>query len=105
MLTRGGTVVAGLVLIPIGIALALASDSTLGPIVIVGGWILTVGTLTLAALRPHGVVDTQRGYNMEIILTLGCAAVAAIAASVLAGIAVSWVALLWFTAAHWRNIA
>ncbi|MDQ3728413.1 MAG: hypothetical protein M3355_02375, partial [Actinomycetota bacterium] len=105
MLSRGDIVIAGLVLIPVGIALALTTDSTLGLIVIVGGWILTVGALTAAVLRPHGVVDTQRGYHMEIILTLGCAAVAAIAASVLAGTAVSWVALLWFTAAHWRSIA
>jgi hypothetical protein len=83
------------------------SGRTLGEIVIVGGWILTVGALTAAVLRPHGVVaDNDRWYtDPQIVLTLACAAGAAIAASVFAGMAVSWVALLWFTTMHRRNIA
>jgi hypothetical protein len=100
---RGNLLGAGLVLIPVGIVLLVLELTVAGAVCLGAGWLLVLAAL-VSALRSPSESLTRRGPTPvpTFVVATALAGAAVAAEEPLAGVAIGYVAVLWFCIRFWR---
>ena len=106
--TRANLAVAGLILIPAGLALMVGGVVAAGAVLLGAGWLLAILALVLAAnaARQGPPLFASRPLGPPtFILATAVAAIGVGSQEPLAGVAVCYIAVLWFCVRFWRYLA
>lgn len=101
---RKSSAIAGLALIPIGIAVLAEEAGAAGWIIFVAGWVLALAPVVIAFRRPRPPIPSMGPGPPSFIFALAVGAAAATTESPLLGACLGFCALLWFYARFWRQI-
>lgn len=109
MIGRGNLAVAGLILIPAGIVLLAEDVDAAGTVCLASGWLLVGAAILAAARSAHGgesPLQPRRRSGPTFIAATALAGAAVASQEPLAGVAVGYVAVLWFCVRfrHWLGI-